>query len=214
MTDLAWMKTYIGTETALTGHLTAEEFGAYERLRRHYWQHGGLPDDDGRLMRITGVDVDRWDEVRSAICSLFEDGWRLPRLDQERESAADKRVKAIEKSQRAAQARWGKNARGNAPSNACGMQQGMHEAMLEQCPSASASDEERYEEGLAPARAHAREVGTDTEQPIEPFPTTDEAEAFLRRKGVPDMEMPPLVVKLQAWRLYLSELDKFGRQAA
>ncbi|MGO4841244.1 DUF1376 domain-containing protein, partial [Rhizobiaceae sp. 2RAB30] len=48
------MKTYIGDEAAVTGHLTAEEFGAYERLRRHYWQHGGLPDDEARLTRITG----------------------------------------------------------------------------------------------------------------------------------------------------------------
>jgi hypothetical protein len=28
---VAWMKTYIRTETAFTGHLTAEELGAYDR---------------------------------------------------------------------------------------------------------------------------------------------------------------------------------------
>lgn len=162
MTDLAWMKTYIGTETAQTGHLTAEEFGAYERLRRHYWQHGMLPDDNTRLMRITGVDVDRWEPVRSAICSLFADGWRLPRLDEERSTAAEKREMAIGRGKKGADARWKKNASSNALSNASSMQEAMQKAMLEHYPSASASEEVRNEEGVAPTHAHAR---TREEQP-------------------------------------------------
>jgi uncharacterized protein YdaU (DUF1376 family) len=153
MTDLAWMKTYIGDEAAITSHLSAEEFGAFERLRRHYWQHGMLPDDDVRLMRITGVDADRWEAVRSAICSLFEEGWQLPRLDIERAQAASKRETAIERAKKAALGRWK-----NAPSNAQRMQQAMHEAMLEECPPAPApapedSAPERKEEGLALTRA-------------------------------------------------------------
>jgi uncharacterized protein YdaU (DUF1376 family) len=162
MTDLAWIKTYIGTETALTAHLTAEEFGAYERLRRHYWQHGMLPDDDARLMRVTGVDPDRWEAVRSGICSLFEDGWRLPRLDEERTKAADKREIAIGRAKKGADARWKKNASSNPISNASSMHGAMPKAMLEQCPSASASDEVRYEDKVAPTHAHTR---TRKEQP-------------------------------------------------
>ncbi|TGS15908.1 DUF1376 domain-containing protein [Mesorhizobium sp. M2E.F.Ca.ET.209.01.1.1] len=154
MTDLAWMKTYIGDEAAITLHLSAEEFGAYERLRRHYWQHGMLPDDDVRLMRVTGVDVDRWEAVRSAICSLFEDGWRLPRLDNEREAAAEKREIAIDRARKGADARWRRNASSNAPR----MLEAMPKAMLEQCPPAPApapedSAPERKEEGLALTRA-------------------------------------------------------------
>jgi len=140
MTDLAWMKTYIGDEAAITSHLSAEEFGAFERLRRHYWQHGMLPDDDVRLMRITGVDADRWEAVRSAICSLFDDGWQLPKLDIERAQAAEKREIAIDRARKGADARWKRNA----SSNAQRMPQAMHEAMLEQCPPAPAPAPESY----------------------------------------------------------------------
>lgn len=105
MSDLAWMKTFIGTETALTGHLTPEEFGAYERARRHYWQHGNLPEDDARLVRITGVDLGRWAAVASAIILLLADA--LPRLDQERVAASVKREKKIAAGRKRADARWG-----------------------------------------------------------------------------------------------------------
>lgn len=187
MTDLAWMKTYIGDEAAVTSHLSAEEFGAFERLRRHYWQHGMLPDDDVRLMRITGVDADRWEAVRSAICSLFEDGWQLPRLDIEREAAAEKREVAIERARKGADARW----RRNASSNAQRMPGAMQQAMLEQCPPAPApapedSALERKEEGLAltharepnlmlmsmaEAQEHLRKTGTlaEDEEPANPY---------------------------------------------
>lgn len=129
MTDLAWMKTYIGDEAALTGHLSAEEFGAYERLRRHYWQHGSLPDDDTRLMRITGIDAGRWEAVCAAIASLFADGWRLPRLDQERSEAVDKRERKVAAGRKGTQSRWAgvtvdskanavANGKGNGSANA------------------------------------------------------------------------------------------------
>lgn len=222
MTDLAWMKTYIGTEAALTGHLTPEEFGCYERLRRHYWQHGSLPDDDSRLARITGLSVERWGEVRPAVADLFDDGWRLPRLDEERGSAAQKRVRAIERSQKAAEARWGRKptdatsnasstARRNATSNASRMLDAMPEAMLEQCP--SASDEVRYEERLAPTRTHARDL-QPSEFPIDPFPTLDEAHTFLTRNGVPENELSGFAAKLQGERLYPADLARFRRPAA
>ncbi|MBM2711673.1 YdaU family protein [Mesorhizobium caraganae] len=175
MTDLAWMKTYIGDEAAITSHLSAEEFGAFERLRRHYWQHGILPDDDVRLMRITGVDPDRWEAVRSAICSLFDDGWRLPRLDIEREAAAEKREIAIDRARKGADARWRRNASSNAPR----MLEAMPKAMLEQCPPAPAPAPEdsalgRKEDNLA--LTHTREPNIMTM-------SLAEAQEHLRKTG-------------------------------
>nr|WP_250157285.1 DUF1376 domain-containing protein [Tianweitania aestuarii] len=208
------MKTYIGTETSKTIDLTAEEFGAYERLRRYYWEHQGLPDDDRRLMRITGVDADRWEAVRSAICWLFAEGWRLPDLDAERGAAAEKRERAVIRSQKAAEARW-KSGRGNArsnatsnaksipTSNATSMRSGMPQAMLEQCPSASASDEERYEERLSSTRT--RDVN---EYPFDPPESVEQGRSFLERKGVQPEDMDAKLMKLMAFRLYPSELPK------
>jgi uncharacterized protein YdaU (DUF1376 family) len=212
------MKTYIGDEAALTGHLTPEEFGCYERLRRHYWQHGGLPDDDARLIRITGVDADRWEAIRSGICDLFDEGWRLPRLDHERDEAAAKRVRAIERSQKALEARWKKNASSNpsstATSNAYGMRQGMQQGMLEQCPPAPAPDEVRLG-GKVSSYAGARTRETEpTEYAIDPPETVEQGRRFLEGRHVPPQDMEAKLTKLMAFRLYPSELEPYRRSAA
>ncbi|ESW91721.1 hypothetical protein X773_01190 [Mesorhizobium sp. LSJC285A00] len=159
MTDLAWMKTYIGTETALTAHLTAEEFGAYERLRRHYWQHGSMPSDDARLVRISGIDPERWEAVAQAIGPLMSEG--LQRLDAERSDATIKREKKVAAGHRGAEARWRINGKTNALANGTTMadaSEEMAEPSVCQWPSASASASDssaldEKEEGLEPARA-------------------------------------------------------------
>jgi uncharacterized protein YdaU (DUF1376 family) len=213
------MRTYIGDEAALTGHLTPEEFGCYERLRRHYWQHGGLPDDDARLIRITGVDPDRWEAVRSGIRALFEEGWRLPRLDQERAAAADKRGRAIERSQKAAQARWGKsaasatsNATSTAISNAYGMRQAMPQGMLEQCPPAPAPDEVRLGGRVSSyAGARTRE-GHDF--PFDPPATDDEGRAWLGARGVHATRIDEAMPWLMGHKLYADRLETFKQPRA
>ncbi|MBZ9710492.1 YdaU family protein [Mesorhizobium sp. ESP7-2] len=159
MTDLVWMKVYIGTETALTGHLSAEEFGAYERLRRHAWQHGSLPEDLPRLMRITGVDSDRWEEVAKAIGPLMAEGLR--RLDEDRIEAASKRERKVAAGRKGAEAKWRPHGRAIADANRAAMAEPsdeMAEPSVCQWPSAlaSASDSyapERKEERLEPTRA-------------------------------------------------------------
>lgn len=126
MTDLAWMRTYVGDEAAVTGHLTAEEFGAYERLRRHYWQHGSLPEDQHRLIRISGVDRDRWETVMSGLTPILAEA--LPRLDRERATASEQRERKVAAGRKGAATRWGDgNANASANSNRNGSATGVND---------------------------------------------------------------------------------------
>ncbi|MGO7009719.1 YdaU family protein [Rhizobium johnstonii] len=81
------MKTYVGDEAAATVHLSRDEFGGYELLRRYYWQNGCLPNDDERLARIARATPDEWKKLRPVIEILFDNGWRDARLDEERAKA-------------------------------------------------------------------------------------------------------------------------------
>ena len=154
MTDLAWMKTYIGDEAALTGHLTAEEFGAYERLRRHYWQHGHLPEDDARLMRITSVEPDRWLAVAVAVVPLMSK--TMPVLDRERADASEKRERKVAAGKKGAAKRWQNHDPANANANGKTITEPMAEPLPNQWPPAPAPDEVRYR-GKVSAYARARE---------------------------------------------------------
>lgn len=199
MTDLVWMKTYIGTETALTAHLSAEEFGAYERLRRHYWQHGSMPADDARLMRISGIDPERWEAVAQAIGPLMSES--LQRLDTERSDATVKREKKVAAGHRGAEARWRIDGKRNAVANGTSMAEPldtMADASFCQWPSASASASEssapdRKEEGLAHAREREPNVLTMS---------MAEAEEHLRKTGAlaEDGEIEPANTYSQATR--------------
>ncbi len=134
----AWMPLYIGDWESGTRHLDCEQDGAYGRLVRHYWRNGPLPDDDGALSRIIGAPVARWRKLRPVLICFFtvKDGrWFQKRVEVELERWGVKREKAIEKARIAAEKRWAKDA----PSNASSMSGPMLGAMLEQCPSASAS---------------------------------------------------------------------------
>lgn len=135
----AWMPLYIGDWESGTRHLDCEQDGAYGRLIRHYWRNGPLPDDDGALARIVGMALPRWRKVRPVLVCFFtvQDGrWYQKRVDAELERWAAKRDKAIEKSKKAAGARWGRDATSNATS----IPDEMLGALLEQCPSASSTE--------------------------------------------------------------------------
>lgn len=68
-----WMKIMVADELAETAGLTAAEFGAYSRLKMHYWRNKGpLPDDDMRLARLAGMPPQEWEDARHAIAKFFE----------------------------------------------------------------------------------------------------------------------------------------------
>jgi uncharacterized protein YdaU (DUF1376 family) len=78
-----WMPLYIADYLADTGHLTTLQHGAYLLLIMHYWQHGGLPQDDRALAQAVHLSVRAWRSNRSAIASMFQPGWRHKRIDME-----------------------------------------------------------------------------------------------------------------------------------
>lgn len=180
MTDLPWMQVYVGTETALTGHLSAEEFGAFERLRRHWWLHGSLPEDNARLMRITGVDPDRWEDVAGTIGPLISEA--ICKLEEERFDATAKRQKKVAAGRKGAEAKWRPHGRTISDANGTAVAEPSDEmanASFCQWPSASASPSEssapeRKEENLALPRAR---------EPNLMLMSMAEAEEHLRKTG-------------------------------
>ena len=104
--ELPYMEVWVGDEASLTQHLSAEEFGCLERLRRHFWTHGDIPNDDARLIRIAVVDADRWPSIATAIGPLLETG--LPKLAAAREGVLKKKQKKSAAGHMGAAARWDK----------------------------------------------------------------------------------------------------------
>ena len=64
---------HIGDLIEKTYDLTPAEFGAYMRLiLKHYGMPDGLPDDNDRLRRMTGMDNKSWSRSRETVLSFFE----------------------------------------------------------------------------------------------------------------------------------------------
>lgn len=119
MTGRPWMPLYIADYLADTAHLGALQSGAYMHLIMHYWQHGGLPDNDAALTRIARLTPAEWRRERPVLVAFFHDGWKHKRIDAELAHAAEVTSKRSE----AASNRWGKrpaNASGNGQGNAGG----------------------------------------------------------------------------------------------
>ena len=55
-----WMPLHITRYLLDTKDLDLPQHGAYLLLLMQYWQKGPLPDDDGKLCRIVGVDIRLW----------------------------------------------------------------------------------------------------------------------------------------------------------
>lgn len=138
-----WMPLYIGDYLADTMHLTTEQHGAYLLLIMAYWKNGGaLPNDDRKLMSICRLSVDAWSMHKHTLASFFDldsdpELWIHVRAEKEMSKAGDNQEKRTLRAQKAAEARWAKNAPSNASSNAPSIPQ----AMLNECPSPSPSQD-------------------------------------------------------------------------
>ena len=89
MTAPAWMPLYVADYLADTGHLSTLEHGAYLLLIMHYWQNGGLPDDDTKLARIARLAPKDWGTIRDTIAELFACDWQHKRIDAELAKASE-----------------------------------------------------------------------------------------------------------------------------
>lgn len=85
----AWMPLYVDDYLADTGHLTALEHGAYMLMIMHYWQKGGLPEDERMIARVARLSADQWSESRDVLAMLFEDGWKHKRIEDELAKASE-----------------------------------------------------------------------------------------------------------------------------
>ena len=79
----AWMPLYWGDYLRDTRDLSTLQHGAYLLLIAHYWQHGGLPDDERALASIAGVPRPTWRRIAPALAAKFAPGWRHKRIDAE-----------------------------------------------------------------------------------------------------------------------------------
>lgn len=85
-----WMPLYIADYLADTAHLNTSEHGAYLLLIMFYWTKGSLPESEEAIRRITRMTSRQWSQSRDAIRSLFGDGWRHTRIDNELAKAIEK----------------------------------------------------------------------------------------------------------------------------
>lgn len=113
MTSRPWMPLYVADFLADTPHLDAAQTGAYLLLIMHYWQTGGLPDNDAALMRITRMTPAQWKREKTILAAFFHDGWRHKRIDSELAHAAD-----VSSKRRASAQQKRSNSSANAPANA------------------------------------------------------------------------------------------------
>ena len=128
MTARPWMPLYIGDYLADTTHLGALQSGAYLHLIMHYWQHGGLPDDEAAIARIARLTPTEWRRVRPTLAAFFYDGWKHKRIDEELAHAADvsskRRASALQKA-----------SKSSANASAIAEQMDTHARGLSQSPS-------------------------------------------------------------------------------
>ncbi len=87
------MPLYVADYLADTGHLSTVEHGAYLLLIMHYWQKGGLPDNDRQLSSIARASLEQWHDIRTVLVDLFQPGWRHARIDAEL-AEADRKYQA------------------------------------------------------------------------------------------------------------------------
>jgi uncharacterized protein YdaU (DUF1376 family) len=92
-----------------TAHLRAAQSGAYLHLIMHYWQHGGVPDDNAQLAAIARMTDPEWKKARPIIEPFFQmPGWKHKRVEYEIARADEIGAANSQKAREAAERRWAK----------------------------------------------------------------------------------------------------------
>ena len=101
------MPLYVGDYLADTTHLRTVEHGAYLLLIMHYWQTGGLPNEDAKLANITKMRVEQWRKKRSQLEPFFGPGFSShKRIDREMQRSTKIREINSERGKKGARKRW------------------------------------------------------------------------------------------------------------
>lgn len=103
-----WMPIYIDNFIASTIRLTPQQIGAYTLLVCDYWRNNSLPDDDVALSQITRIPLKQWKKDREIISTLFyidEKLWKSKKLDADKKSAVENRLKVMERTAKAIKAK-------------------------------------------------------------------------------------------------------------
>ena len=123
MSNPPWMPLYVRDYLADTTELTTLEHGAYLLLIMHYWQKGGLPNDDRQLANITKMRLEHWRKKRAVLEPLFAVGFRShKRIERELQRSEAISKTNSERARQAAYKRWSNHA----PSNSQAMLQNAH----------------------------------------------------------------------------------------
>jgi uncharacterized protein YdaU (DUF1376 family) len=139
-----FMPLYIGRYLQDTPHLDALKSGAYLHLLMYFWVRGPLPADPAELATIAKCTPDAWSIVQASVMHYFElaqDGMLHQRgAERLKDQWIGKRLKAHEKAQKAANARWSKHkAKTGLNSDAPSIAQ----ALPEQCPTSPYEEQEQ-----------------------------------------------------------------------
>ena len=93
MSARPWMPLYTGDYKRDTGHLTLAQHGAYLLLIMHYWDMGGLPENDEEMARILRVSNKQMLSIWLAIAPFFDEHRHHKRIDAELEKYETIRTK-------------------------------------------------------------------------------------------------------------------------
>lgn len=156
-----FMPLYIGRYLQDTAHLDAQKSGALLHLLMHIWVRGPLPNDQAALATIAKCTPDAWSMTQASVMQylfLGSDGM-LHQKGAERLKAAwlDKRLKAHEKAQKAARARWSKykakKERENEELAKTGDAPSIAQAIPEQCPTSVYEEQKQKQPPPTPSAA-------------------------------------------------------------
>lgn len=108
MADFPYLPIWVADFMGDTQHLDCIETGAYLLLLFAAWRSPecGLPNDDRKLARLSRCSLKQWGRIKPAVMAFWKLGtdslWHQKKLDEVRQTASGKSLKAVQ----SAQAMW------------------------------------------------------------------------------------------------------------